>query len=99
MLELEETITGQLSEQKTNQVALEKKELLETQNELRAEGLKGIDRELEELEAAYKLKLDMARKSGVDTTAITEQYEKGKKEQRCTIAENTNASIRCLFSS
>ena len=40
MLELEETITGQLSEQKTNQVALEK-ELLETQNELRAEGLTG----------------------------------------------------------
>ena len=49
MLELEETITGQLSEQKTNQVALEK-ELLETQNELRAEGLSGIERELEELE-------------------------------------------------
>jgi len=89
MLELEETITGQLSEQKTNQVALEK-ELLETQNELRAEGLKGIDRELEELEAAYKLKLDMARKSGVDTTAITEQYERQK---TLLIAENTSNQL------
>lgn len=79
MLELEETITGQLSEQKTNQVSLEK-ELLETQNELRAEGLTGIERELEELETAYNLKLDMARKSGVDIAAITEQYEKQKEQ-------------------
>ena len=77
MLELEETITGQLSEQKTNQVALEK-ELLEAQNEIRAEGLSGIERELEELESSYKLKLDMARKSGMDIEAITKQYEKQK---------------------
>ena len=77
LLELEETITGQLSEQKTNQVGLEK-ELLETQNELRVEGLSGIERELEELKNAYNLKLDMARKSGVGITAITEQYEKQK---------------------
>ena len=73
--ELEETITGQLSEQKTNQVGLEK-ELLETQNQLRAEGLSGLERELEELQTAYDLKLEMARKAGVDTTAITKQYEK-----------------------
>ena len=77
MLELEETITGQLSEQKTNAVALEK-ELLETQNEVRAEGMSGLQRELTELETAYKLKKEMARKSGMDTTAITEQYEKQK---------------------
>lgn len=89
LLELEETITGQLSEQKTNQVGLEK-ELLETQNELRAEGLIGIDRELEELENSYKLKLDMARKSGVDITAITEQYEKQK---TLLIAENTSNQL------
>tara|TARA_R110000868_G_scaffold223852_4_gene475729 strand:+ start:1319 stop:2881 length:1563 start_codon:yes stop_codon:yes gene_type:complete len=89
LLELEETITGQLSEQKTNQVGLEK-ELLETQNELRAEGLKGIDRELEELENSYKLKLDMARKSGVDITAITEQYERQK---TLLIAENTSNQL------
>ena len=77
MLELEETITGQLSEQKTNQVSLEK-ELLQTQNELRAEGLFGLEKELEELATAYALKKEMARKSGVDTTAITKQYEKQK---------------------
>jgi len=77
MLELEETITGQLSEQKTNAVGLEK-ELLETQNEVRAEGLNGLERELEELQTAYDLKLEMARKSGMGTTAITKQYEKQK---------------------
>lgn len=77
LLELEETITGQLSEQKTNAVALEK-ELLETQNELRAEGMSGMERELQELKTAYELKLKMAKKSGVDTTKITKQYEKQK---------------------
>ena len=77
MLELEETITGQLSEQKTNAVSLEK-ELLETQKEVRAEGLTGLQRELQELEDAYTLKKEMARKSGMDTTAITKQYEKQK---------------------
>ena len=64
MLELEETITGQLSEQKTNQVSLEK-ELIETQKEVRAEGLSGLERELQELQDAYDLKLEMARKSGM----------------------------------
>ena len=75
MLELEETITGQMSEQKTNQVALEK-ELLETQRELRAESLEGTARELQELKTAYEQKLEMARKSGEDITAITKIYEK-----------------------
>ena len=86
MLELEETITGQLSEQKTNQVSLEK-ELLETQNQLRAEGLAGMERELEELQTAYDLKLEMARKAGVDTTAITAQYEKEVTKIKKTEAE------------
>ena len=78
-LELEETITGQLSEQKTNQVSLEK-ELLESQKELRAEGLSGLERELQDLQDAYDAKLEMARKSGAETTAITKQYEKQKTE-------------------
>jgi hypothetical protein len=94
MLELEETITGQLSEQKTNQVSLEK-ELLETQNEVRAEGMSGVERELEELETAYKQKLDMARKSGMDTTAIDEQFAK----QKADIArEQTNAQLEAFSS-
>ena len=79
MLELEETITGQMSEQKTNQVALEK-ELLETQRELRAESLEGNERELEELKNSYEQKKEMARKSGADIAAITKIYEKQKTE-------------------
>ena len=78
-LELEETITGQLSEQKTNQVSLEK-ELLETQKELRAEGLSGLERELQDLQDAYDLKIQMANKAGVTTTAITKKFEKQKTE-------------------
>ena len=76
---VEAQVAGFRSEQMTNEVSLNK-ELLESQNELRAEGLVGIERELAELESAYKLKLDMARKSGTDITALTKQYE-GQKDQ------------------
>ena len=89
MLELEETITGQLSEQKTNAVALEK-ELLETQNELRAEGLSGLEKELQDLQDSYDLKEKMAKKSGVKTTAITKQFEKQKS---LLIQENVNEQL------
>ena len=92
MLELEETITGQLSEQKTNAVALEK-ELLETQKEVRAEGLSGLERELQELQDAYDLKLEMARKSGMDTTAITKQFEKQKTE---VVQANVNEQLEAF---
>ena len=92
MLELEETITGQLSEQKTNAVALEK-ELLETQNEVRAEGLSGLQRELQELQDAYALKLEMARKSGMDTTAIEKEFNKQKS---LLIQENVNSQLEAF---
>ena len=92
MLELEETITGQLSEQKTNAVALEK-ELLETQNEVRAEGLSGLQRELEELRTAYELKKEMARKSGMDTTAIEKEFNKQKS---LLIQENVNSQLEAF---
>ena len=88
--ELEETITGQLSEQKTNAISLEK-ELLQVQKELRAEGLSGLERELQDLQDAYDLKLDMARKSGVDTTAITKQFEKEKEDILQTAADKEKA--------
>ena len=74
---VEAQIAGFRSEQLTNQVSLEK-ELLEAQRELAQEGLTGIQKELLELENSYKVKLELARKSGVDTTAITKQYEKQK---------------------
>ena len=92
LLELEETITGQLSEQKTNAVALEK-ELLETQNEVRAEGMSGLERELEELKAGYELKLKMAKKSGMDTTAIEKQFNKQKS---LLIQENVNTQLEAF---
>jgi len=92
MLELEEAITGQLSEQKTNAVSLEK-ELLETQKEVRAEGLTGLERELQDLQDAYDLKLEMARKSGMDTTAITKQFEKAKTE---VVQANVNEQLEAF---
>ena len=92
MLELEETITGQLSEQKTNQVSLEK-ELLETQKEVRAEGLSGLERELQDLQDAYDLKLEMARKSGEGTTAITKQFEKQKTD---LVQANVNEQLEAF---
>jgi len=91
-LELEEAITGQLSEQKTNQVSLEK-ELLETQKEVRAEGLTGLERELQDLQDAYDLKLEMARKSGMETTAITKQFEKQKTE---VVQANMNEQLEAF---
>jgi len=92
MLELEETITGQLSEQKTNQVSLEK-ELLETQKEVRAEGMSGLQRELQELQDAYDLKLEMARKSGEGTTAIEKEFNKQKS---LLIQENVNSQLEAF---
>ena len=77
-LELEETITGQLSEQKTNQVSLEK-ELAEIKKEITNATLEGTALELEELKNSYEMQLEMARKAGEDTTALNEKYAKDKK--------------------
>ena len=77
MLELKETITGQISEQLTNQTGLEE-ELRQGREQSLAEGTSGLERELEELRLAYEEKKRLAVKSGVDTTAITKQYEKEK---------------------
>jgi hypothetical protein len=74
---VEAQVAGFRSEQLTNQVSLEK-ELGEVQNEVLLAGLEGLALELAELERAYELKLEMARKAGADTAAITEQYEKEK---------------------
>ena len=89
MLELEETINGQLSEQLQNKNALEN-ELLATQRELRAEGLSGLDRELQELKDGYNEKEKMAARSGVKTTAITKLYEKQKS---AIVQENINEQL------
>ena len=74
---IEAQIAGFRSEQLTNQVALEK-ELAEVQKQIQEELLEGVDRELAELKNSYEEKLKMAERAGVDTTAITEKYEKEK---------------------
>jgi len=91
-LELKEAIGAQMSEQITNQTALEN-ELLAIQTELRAEGLSGLERELQELQDAYDLKLEMARKSGVDTTAITKEFEKQKTQ---VVQANLNEQLEAF---
>jgi len=92
MLELQETITGQLSEQKTNQVALEEELRLGREQSL-AEGTSGLQKELEELRLAYEEKKRLAVKSGVDTTAITKQYEKQKS---LLVQANVNAQLEAF---
>ena len=82
-LELEKTITGQLSEQKKTQVSLEK-ELLQIKNDVRIAGLEGVEKELAEAERAYRLTVRNAAKAGQDITAITANYQ----EQQTVIIED-----------
>ena len=70
-------ITGFQSEQLVNQVALEK-ELRETQEEVLLSGLSDRELELADLERSYQEKLRMAVKSGMDTTAVTAEFERQK---------------------
>ena len=79
MLELKETIEGQISEQLTNQTTLEE-ELRVAKEQTLAEGMSGMERELEELKNSYEEKKRLAIKAGMETAAITEQYEKEKAE-------------------
>ena len=72
---IEEQITGFMSEQLVNQESLVK-ELAEARRQLAEESAEGMKRELLELQNGYDLKIEMARKAGVDTAAITEKYEK-----------------------
>jgi len=92
MLELKETITGQISEQLTNQTALEEELRLGREQSL-AEGTSGLERELEELRLAYEEKKRLAIKSGVDTTKITEQYEKQKTQ---VVQANMNEQLEAF---
>ena len=77
ILENEEAVRAQASEQLTNQVALEN-ELAEAIRQVNVESLSGMERELEELKNSYDAKIELARKAGQDDAAITELYEKDK---------------------
>ena len=92
MLELKETITGQISEQLTNQTGLEE-ELRQGREQSLAEGTSGLERELTELETAYNEKKRLAEKSGVETTAITKQYEKQKSD---LVKANVNEQLEAF---
>jgi len=92
MAELLETIDGQKSEQLTNQVALEEELRLGREQSL-AERTSGLEREIEELRLAYEEKKRLAVKSGVDTTAITKQYEKQKS---LLVQANVNAQLEAF---
>jgi len=95
MLELKETITGQISEQLTNQTGLEE-ELRQGREQSLAEGTSGLERELEELRLAYEEKKRLAVKSGVDTTAITSQYTKEQADIIKTAAEEEEALAKSV---
>ena len=90
---VEAQVAGFRSEQLTNEVSLNK-ELLESQKEIRAEGLVGIEKELQELQDAYDLKIKMAEKAGMKTTAIEKEFNKQKS---LLIQENVNSPIRSVF--
>jgi hypothetical protein len=74
---VEAQVAGFRSEQMTNEVSLNK-ELGEIKKEVLNASLEGVALELQELKNSYEMQIEMARKAGMDTTAITEKYEKDK---------------------
>jgi len=83
---VEAQIAGLRSEQLTNTVSLNK-ELIEVENELALVGKTNRELELAELEQAYILKQELARKAGQDTTLIDEEYRIAKAEIDATYDE------------
>ena len=78
MLELEEAINGQRSEQLTNQVALEN-ELRDAKVQTSLAGMDAREREMAELKASYDEQVRLAKQAGVATTAIAKQNAKDQK--------------------
>ena len=75
--EIIESTNAQLSEQKTNEVALNK-EVLAGEAEIRAAGMSGRERELAELDENYRLQLDLARRLNMGKEALDKQYQRDK---------------------
>lgn len=72
-IDINERIEGQKSEQKTNEAALQK-ELEEARKEVHLATMSDRQQELQSLKQDYDAKLELARQSGLDTVALTEQY-------------------------
>ena len=79
LVDIEERITGQRSEQLTNANAL-LREQLDATNELGTIGKSQREQELTELDQWYKEKLKLAKKAGVDTENIDKEFAKRKKK-------------------
>ena len=79
MLELEEAINGQMSEQLTNQIGLEN-ELRDAKEQTALDGMSVKERELAELEANYNAQVRLANQAGQKTTAIDKKFAKDKKK-------------------
>jgi len=90
MLELEEAINGQLSEQLTNQVALEN-ELRDAKTQAALEGMDAKERELAELDANTQEQIRLAKLAGVSTTKIEAKAAKDKKKIK---KDQVNAEIQ-----
>ena len=95
MLQLEEAINGQVSEQLTNKVGLEN-ELLEVQRTLRLESMEGLQRELAESQSAYDVKVEQARKAGEDITEITAIFNKEQQAIRDAADKKETAADKAV---
>ena len=84
-LEIKEALTGLESEQLQNKITLEK-ELADAKTELALAGTSAFELEMAELQAAYDLKIDLARRAGEETTAIEKEFNQ---KRRQLAAENT----------
>ena len=90
---IEAQITGFMSEQMTNAVALEN-ERLEVVNSVNAEMMTARQREIEDLRFHYAEQIKLAKKAGMDTVALEKkkQEEIGKIKQQQLFADLDNAS-------
>tara|TARA_R100000963_G_scaffold33543_1_gene25964 strand:- start:605 stop:2233 length:1629 start_codon:yes stop_codon:yes gene_type:complete len=90
MLQLEEAINGQLSEQKTNAIALEN-ELRDAINATVLAGMEGRELELEQLRLDYEEKIRLADQAGQDISKIEAKY---KKEQDAIIKKDNKQQVK-----
>ena len=90
---IEAQITGFMSEQMTNALALEN-ECLEVVNSVNAEMMTARQRELEDVRLHYEEQIKLAKKAGMDTVALEKkkQEEIGKIKQQQLFADLDNAS-------
>ena len=90
---IEAQITGFMSEQMTNAVALEN-ERLDVVNQVNAEMMTARQREIEDVRLHYEEQIKLAKKAGMDTVALEKKKaeEIGKIKQQQLFADLDNAS-------